>query len=356
MSYRRLAVALTFFSLLFVFFELIFRTALCFLGYPFFQPAKYLEKKYYPYLEPIQTAKLDHSPNTRNILILGGSVVNTHFSRLEMRLDTLFQRAYPKVKKFNFFNVAMPGHNSLDNVVKYKRLANQHFDLVIYYEAINENRANNIPKSLFSPDYKHIKWYDEVNLLVNHPEMNVTVIPYALHFIYRSLRNKIIHRSYISNEGVDPDYAEYGKEIKTASSYYENISAIAKLANKKHDPLLLVKYASFFPKGIELTGKDADKQYFTPCYIMSPVTTWGKPENVQMGIRVHNEMLMKVHRAQKTYFFNMAAVLPKDSTLFCDVCHLSEPGAQRFAFELSKYVVASGIMKLPAGEFGEKQF
>jgi hypothetical protein len=331
--------------LLFVFTELIFRTALCFLGYPFFQPSRYLEKNYYPFIERIQNAKFDHSPGTRNILILGGSVVNTHWSRLEMRLDTLFQKAYPDKKKFNFFNVAMPGHNSLDNLIKYKRLAGQKFDLVIYYEAINENRANNIPQNLYSPDYRHIKWYDEINLLVNHPEMNVTVIPYALHFIYRTLKNRFTHRSYISNDQVDPDYAVYGKDIKTASSFFENINSIAMLANKKRDPLLLVKYASFFPKGVKLTGKDEDKRHFTPCYVLSPVTTWGEPENVKKGIRMHNEMLMKVYRMQKTYFFDMAAVLPKDSAMFCDVCHLSEQGAQRFASELSRYIVSSGVIQ-----------
>ncbi|SKB51879.1 hypothetical protein [Dyadobacter psychrophilus] len=342
---RKFYLSLTLFALLFIFSELVFRLALVFFGYPFLQPARYLEKKYYPYIQPMQQAKTERGDNSRNILILGGSVVNTHWSRLEMRLDTLFQKAYPDIKKFNFFNVAMPGHNSRDNVVKYQLLKDQHYDLVIYYEAINENRANNISPQMFYADYSHIKWYDEINLLLLHPEMNITVMPYAVHLLYKNVKDKLRHRNYISNDEVDPNYAAYGKDIKTAASYYDNISAIARLAREKQDPLLLVKYASYFPTGVKLTGKATDKKYFTPCYMVSPVTTWGKPENVLKGIRTHNEMLEKVHREQQTYFFDMSAVMPKDSATFCDVCHLSEQGAQRFAKELSKYVVSSGVLR-----------
>ncbi|MCF2492393.1 hypothetical protein [Dyadobacter chenhuakuii] len=342
---RKFYLSLTLTALLYVFSEVIFRIGLSLVGYPFFQPARYLEKKYYPYIEAMQEARVERGGDTRNILILGGSVVNTHWSRLEMRLDTLFQKAYPAIKKFNFFNVAMPGHNSRDNLVKYRLLKNQPYDLVIFYEAINENRANNISTEMFYPDYSHIKWYDEINLLLKHPEMNVTVIPYSIHLLIKTLIDKLKHRNYISNDQVDPAYAGYGEDIKTAASYYNNLNDIARLANKKHDPLLLVKYATFFPPGITLTGEEADKKYFTPCYMVSPVTTWGKPANVAKGVRMHNAMLEKVHQEQKTGFFNMAAVMPEDSVLFCDVCHLSEPGAQRFARELSKHIVSSGVLK-----------
>ncbi|MCF0043355.1 hypothetical protein [Dyadobacter fanqingshengii] len=345
MSSRKVYLSLTLAALFLLFSELVFRVALCLFGYPFFLPARYLEKKYYPFIEPMEQAVVERGGDTRNILILGGSVVNTHWSRLELRLDTLFQKAYPDVKKFNFFNVAMPGHNSRDNLVKYNLLKNQHYDLVIYYEAINENRANNISSDLFYPDYSHIKWYDEINLLLKHPEMNVTVMPYAVHYLFKSLKDKLAHRNYISNEQVDPNYAVYGKDIKTAGPYHDNINAIASLANKKHDRLLLVKYASYFPKGVTLTGEPVDKKYFTPCYIVSPVTTWGKPEHVVKGIGVHNQMLEKVYHDQKTYFFDMSTAMPKDSAMFCDVCHLSEPGAQRFAKALSSFVVSNKLIR-----------
>ncbi|SKB95358.1 hypothetical protein [Dyadobacter psychrophilus] len=345
MSSRKVYLSLTLAVLFFVFSELVFRCALCLFGYPFLLPARYLEKKYYPFIEPMEQAVVERGGDTRNILIMGGSVVNTHWSRLELRLDTLFQKAYPNVRKFNFFNVAMPGHNSRDNMVKYNLLKKQHYDLVIYYEAINENRANNISSDLFYADYSHIKWYDEINLLLKHPEMNVTVMPYAVHYLFKSVKDKLARRNYISNEQVDPNYAVFGKDIKTAVPYYDNINAIASLANEKHDPLLLVKYASFFPKDVTLTGEPVDKKYFTPCYIVSPVTTWGKPENVVKGISVHNAMLERVHNAQKTYFFDMPAAMPKDSAMFCDVCHLSEPGAQRFAKALSNFVVSSKLIR-----------
>ena len=344
MSNRSIALTLTFSGLLFIFSELLFRTALTCFDYPFFRPSGYLEKKYYPFITTARQCP-PKSSNTRNILILGGSVVNTHWSRLEIRLDTLFQKGYPKIRKFNFVNVAMPGHNSLDNRIKYNMLKKQRFDLVIFYEGINENRANNITPELFRPDYGHIKWYDEINMLASHPEMNITVMPYALHFVYKMIKNKLTNRVYISNEQVDPQFSDFGEDIKTAAPYYANLSAIADLAKQKHEPLLLIKYASYFPAGVKLTGEIQDKRYFTPCYVVSPVTTWGKPASVIKGIKKHNEMLTKVSHENKTYFLDMAAAMPKDSAMFCDVCHLSEPGAQHFARQIADYVVSEKILQ-----------
>lgn len=340
---RRILLSVTAIGLLLLFTELAFRSALFFFGYPFWLPGNYLQKKYYTFID--QMAPPPDDKDARNILILGGSVVNTDWSRMEKRLDTLFQKAYPGIKKFNFFNVAMPGHNSLDNVIKYKLMDDHHFDLVIYYEAINENRANNISSELFHEDYSHIKWYDEVNLLRAHPEMNFTVTPYVVHRVVKGIKDKLSHRKYISNDVVDPELASYGSDIKTAKSYEKNIGAIASFANERKEPLILVKYANFFPEGVKLTGEETDKKYFTPCFVVSPVTTWGKPENVQKGIRVHNEILEKAHHTYHTYFFDMSAVLPKDSTMFCDVCHLSEQGAQLFARKLSEYVVSNKLIK-----------
>ncbi|SEJ59813.1 hypothetical protein SAMN05216327_113191 [Dyadobacter sp. SG02] len=339
---RKTLLVLVATTLLLLFMELMLRLGLLFLGYPFFLPANYLPQKYYPFIEKMPDARPEK--DARNILILGGSVVNTDWSRMEKRLDTLFQKSYPGIKKFNFFNVAMPGHSSLDNLIKYKLLKDRKFDLVIYYEAINENRANNISDELFHPDYSHIKWYDEINLLAAHPEMNVTVAPYVVHLVIKTVRQKLAHRQYISNDEVDPALASYGAHIKTAESYYNNVSAIAGFANERKEPILLVKYASFFPKGVKLTGEQADKKYFTPCFVVSPVTTWGKPDNVKKGIQVHNAMLEKVHKTHKSYMFDMSAVMPKDSVMFCDVCHLSEQGAQLFAKNLAGYVVSNKII------------
>jgi len=287
---------------------------------------------------------MERLKNSKSILILGGSVVNTYWSRMENRLDTLLQKKYPQ-QKFRFYNVAMAGHTSKDNRIKYQLLSKQYFDLVIYYEGINENRANNVSKKQFSDEYLHIQWYDDINLIQRHPEMNITVIPYATDFMLKFIYDKISGRTYISNENVEPENAKFGNEIKTQLPYFQNLNTIAKLATRKKDPLLLVKYASFFPKKILLTGNQNDKVYFSPCYIMSPVTTWGTAKNVQNGIAVHNIMLQKVANLNKTYLFDMPAALPQDSSMFCDVCHLSEKGARRFALELSKFIISSKVLE-----------
>ncbi len=343
MANKKISILIVTITSLIIVTELMLRTVLLIFGYPLLCPANYLRKRYYPFVEGMLS--VSQEKGTRNILILGGSVVNTDWSRMDKRLDTLFQNAYPGVKKFNFFNVAMPGHNSLDNLIKYKLLKNQKFDLVIFYEAINETRANNVPTEQFHEDYSHIKWYDELNLLIAHPELNVTVIPYVIHLVSKTVWDKITNREYISNDAVKAEYAVLGKEIKTAKSYYRNVTAIANYSHQKKDPLLLVKYAYFFPDSAELTGESADEKYFTPCHVVSPVTTWGKPMNVKNGIEIHNNLLERISHEQSTYFFDMSKELPKDSTMFCDVCHLSEQGAQMFSSKLSSYIISNALIK-----------
>jgi hypothetical protein len=341
---RNTLFSLIFFFILCILSEVLLRVGLVCYGYPFFRPSDYVIKQYYHDVEAVAKKNIKRGDDVKDVLILGGSVVSSGWSGMEIRLDTILKKTYNNGEKIAFYNVAFPGHTSLDNRIKYDLLENQQFDLVIYYEAINENRANNIPENLFYKDYSHIKWYDEINTLRSHSEINYTVIPYVFHLVVKSVVDRLRKRKYVSYDGVDPDYYQYGGNIKTASSYSDNVLSIARLARKKGDKLLLVKYATYFPENVKLQGGEEDKKYFTPCYAVSSITTWGTPENVKKGIEVHNQILEKIASTEKTYFFDMKTNLPADSTMFCDVCHLSEPGARYFAKELSKCIVDNKLL------------
>ncbi|WAC12214.1 hypothetical protein [Dyadobacter pollutisoli] len=100
-----------------------------------------------------------------------------------------------------------------------------------------------------------------------------------------------------------------------------------------------MSYATYFPDNVKLTGEESDMKHFAGCNYASPVTIWGKPEGVRKGVQVHNRILKKLVAANRVLFLDMKNRMPKDSTLFCDVCHVSEPGAQHFAHEIVQFII-----------------
>lgn len=341
---RLLLFSFIFFLLLFLLTEILLRTSLFFFGFPFFKPSDHLYKSYYDLLKPVTEKVIKSDDAIFDVLILGGSVVSTPWSHMEDRLDTLLRKQFPK-KRFAFYNVAGAGHTSLDNYKKYKLLDKQRFDLVVYYEAINENRANNIPAKDFRNDYSHIKWYTDIALLEAHPEINVTVIPYLVDKVIHWAQDKISRKVYISQEKVDPAFSAYGSDIKTRKSYRMNIEKIIKEASVRKDRLLLLSYATYFPPNVRLTGEEADMKHFAGCMYASPVTIWGRPDNVKKGVKVHNDVLKELVKIYKVPFLDMEGAMPRDSRLFCDVCHVSEPGAQKFAREMVSFIIREKFVK-----------
>lgn len=311
-------------------------------GYPFLQPSNYIFKGFYKELEAVVKKDIKNNDRVKDILILGGSVVSTPWSNLEGRLDTILRKTYKNGEEFAFYNVAAAGHTSLDNRLKYELLDKQRFDLVIYYEAINENRANNIPAKDFYNDYSHIKWYSNIYLLLAHPEMDFIVTPYLSAVVIREIKDLITHKVYVSQENVNPLFIKYGGDIKTAVSYEKNIDKIIKIAQKRGEKLLLMSYASYFPPKVKLNGEQSDMKHFASCNYASPVIIWGAPEHVKKGIEVHNQILKKLALRNHVLFLDMAKRMPADSSYFCDVCHVSEVGARYFANQVSNFIIANG--------------
>ena len=344
MKLRLVLFNTVFFLILFVCTEVLLRLTLVFFGYPFLQPSGYICKGFYKELEAVEKKDIKSNDKVIDILILGGSVVSTPWSNMGGRLDTILRKTYRNGEQFAFYNVAAAGHTSLDNRLKYELLDKQRFDLVIYYEAINENRANNIPAKDFYPDYSHIKWYSDIHLLLAHPEIDFIVTPYICAKLIRAVKDLVTHKIYVSQEKVNPVFVKYGGDIKTAASYEKNIDTIIKIAQKRGDKLLLMSYASYFPPKVKLTGEENDMKHFANCNYASPVIIWGAPGHVQKGIEVHNQILRKLVLKNHVSFLDMAKRMPADSSFFCDVCHVSEPGARYFAKEVSNFIIEKKLI------------
>lgn len=347
MNARSFVFSGIFFFILYALTEVLLRLCLFYAGYPFFRPSGYLYAHFYPQVQEVGSKEIRRGGECKNILILGGSAVSSAWTHMESRLDSLLRRHYGPGVPLVIHNVAEAGHTSRDNWLKYKLLDGKKFDLVIYYEAINDNRANNVPACGFRADYSHMRWYRDIYLLQSHPEIDITVIPYVLHNVIGMLKDRLQHRIYISHGDVDPAFARYGSDVKTAASYRDNLEGIIRIAHTRGDQLLLVDYASFFPENVVLTGGEADRKHFAGCnrFIATPVVMWGRPENVRKGVGVHNRVLRELAGKYHTLFLDMENRMPQDPALFCDVCHLTPAGAQRFAQEIVEFIIRRKILE-----------
>ena len=341
MKNKNVVLGLTAFVLFYLIFELLSRIVLSFLGYSFFKPKNFIVSHHYKELGAVLKTTITKDDGYTDILILGGSVISSSWSRMDTRLDSLLSNNTQQ--KIRVFDVAIPGHTSLDNAIKYDLLKNKQFDLVIFYEAINENRANNIKPAFFKKDYSHIEWYYHINLLRKHPEINYTTLPYLLHKAILTTVIKVGGYKFIETDNVRKENRPYGGVIKTEKSYEENLQAIIDLSKVKNEQLLLLGYTSFFPK-VNFLGDPSDAQYFAKnCKKAAIVTVWGDTKNVEKGINIHNKVLAKLANTNNTHYFDMQKAVPQEVDYFCDICHLSEKGCGVFAEKLVNYIHSENI-------------
>jgi hypothetical protein len=298
----------------------------------FFSPS--LRDRIYPGVEQINALNLTENDGYFDILLLGGSVLNKEFGSIETEL----YRQLGDSPKIRIHNLAQPAHSSLDSKIKYDLLSGKHFDLVIFYEGINEVRANNCPPSVFRSDYSHYAWYQDVYRILRHKEMNYTVIPFFLDLAAAHIRRRIGAERMVPPHAPDEAWAEkYGQDIRTEQSYKKNVLDIIHRAESTGDPILLMTFAFYIPEDYSLQKfktRQLDYNQF-----VSPIETWGRPENVKKGLEAHNRVIQSVANAfrkgdlkyKKFYYLDMNGLMNKNKDNFNDVCHLTGDGCKRFA-------------------------
>jgi hypothetical protein len=287
---------------------------------PITAPHKLLTEVIYP---EVGHVKSNYKPGKKhfNILLLGGSVINNRWSNLENTLRENVQ-VYTN-SQVNVYNLSMPGHNSLDNLMKYEILRGLKFDAVVYYESINETRVNNIDSSYFKKDYSHISWYRNIYLINKHPELKFTVIPFFIEYVVDRIKLKINKDKYIFELLTNLKEFDKISPLKSVKSFKINLAEINNVAKSKEEPLLLCTYAYYVPEGKKLTGGQKDKEFYSPCLLSTPITNWGNADNTIKSLKLQNDAiysLVKEHPNIILYDFNK--VLDINRTYFCDMTPL----------------------------------
>jgi hypothetical protein len=94
------------------------------------------------------------------------------------------------------------------------------------------------------------------------------------------------------------------------------------------------------------TEKRGEKEEFVPLELnglfVCPIELWGKPDYVENGIEVHNNMLKSIvseNKYQKLYFFDMEKQITKSPEIFRDLCHFTYKGSAEFVTRIMPIVI-----------------
>lgn len=301
-------------------------------GASFFKPSTIIYN-YYPELLPIQQADISNADSTLNILILSCSVLHKDWVDIvsEMNKCAHVPAGYRHIKIYNASGV---GHGSRDNLVKYGLLANKKFDVVVYYDAINDSRLNNCPDAVFKTDYSHYLWYDEINQIISHKEMDVTVIPFMYDWIKIRLKTLFVKDAYIPKHfSLRPDWQMYGSNMKSLPCYKTNVRQVMDMAGRQGAKFLYFTFAYYLPANYSLQGFERKTLDYTFCDHSRETEIWGTPQNVSRFIdSVNAESKVWVTPYQNARWIDLYSEFPKSGDYFADVCHFSPKGIHRFAY------------------------
>ncbi len=260
-----------------------------------------------------------HGDDSFDVLLLGASVLHHSCGDIAPRLrERLAAKLACPVRVINF---AYPGRTSAESRAKYARLENRRFDLVLVYHAINDAYLNNCPPDEFRADYTHIPHFAQVMALDRHPEVSWFVLPYTIEHVAINLGN----RWHITRGNWE---LEYGSNLRTPPLFEANLEAIADLAERRGDPLLLATFAYHLPANYTEEAFKAKQLDYAKhgC----PASTWGTPANLTRALDAHNAAIRRVAQHRDTLFVDVAGRLPRGRACFDDPCHLTPEGCRQF--------------------------
>ena len=255
-------------------------------GVPFRNPGRILYA-YYPELRRVDKERPTHGDKFYDILFLGGSTLHKDLGQVEQ--DLLEQLAYNGHRNVRIFNLAMPAHTSRDSWLKYAALGEARFELVVFYDGINEARANNAPPEIFREDYAHYSWYEIVNTLAPYHGTASFALPYTLRYLAIRMRHALTKDRYDPDTRPRKDWVQYGRDPRSAVSFKHNLGAILDLAQRRGDRVLLMTFATYVPEDYSLEAfKEKRLDYGLH---LTPLEVWGAREHVLETVAVQNEIV-----------------------------------------------------------------
>ena len=290
---------------------------------PFFDTTQIWSMRFYPELRDSKTLESSVTRDDKyyDVLLLGASVVSTSFGDIGQQLETQLSELTGQPARV--FNCSSPALTTRDSLLKYQKLDDKQFDLVVVYHGINDARMNNCPPGMFRSDYTHSAWYYRVAALDRHPEFAYWALPYTLEHIAVSFGQ------YLPKHQPPDGWSRHGEIVKTVDSFYENVSEIIKLAKQRNADVLLPSYAWHLTDDYSLP-KFRKKQLDYGSHAMA-VELIGTPRGVSAAVTEHNQAIRRLtNEHANVVFADLNGLMPKDGKHFDDICHLTQVGCTEF--------------------------
>lgn len=298
------------------------------------------------------------------VLAVGGSTTECLYldqdeawpQLLQSRLDDA-----PRGRKVWVGNAGRSGLNSRDHVVQLKHLLNRYEDVdaVVLLVGVNDLASRLRQGESYDPDFMSRADAEPVLLRRSFSVVPDPSLPfYKKTALWRLLRDaKAAARPTRYADGEVQD--EAGKlyvtwrerrrdapalrgtlpDLTTAlEEYARNLDTIIGLARAKSVRLILVTQPTLWRRDMpaELSGllwmggvgdfqREAGKEYYSAGAL-------------EEGMRLYNETLLKTCRERGVECFDLAAVVPKDTSAFYDDCHFNENGARLVAESIAGYM------------------
>jgi hypothetical protein len=293
-------------------------------GVPFGKTAEIWDQ-YYPMIGKSQLKETHprRSDERFDILLLGGSAITPQWAPVERMLAGKLREELDD--RFRIFNFAFPAQTSRDSVLKYSRLADEQFELVVVYDGFNDARLNCVRRDEFRDDYTHVAWY---RAMKQQLETGSTRFP--MEIVKEMFKTMPLG-------AIDPALVDEGRDIKTVRPFRQNLETIIATAGTRGDKVLLLTYAYDIPADYTPERLARGEIAYGKQSGASPLSAemWGKPANVVAAVDAHNSVIrLLAVEYTDVLFVDEQEMMPKQQRLFLDPCHLTDEGSRRFVDNL----------------------
>jgi len=242
-------------------------------------------------------ARAEAGDGRLDVILLGGSVLETASGPLERTLEASGGRVYP---------MAVSAHTTRDSFNKFSRVCEEGraADVLLVYHGINDARMNCVPPGEFAADYSHLGYYAGFE---RSRASGTLVPPVRLEGFFG---------------GAPAELAHYGELLRSPETFRANLEGVIRLARERGSWVVLATFLAHLPDPEALT-------------------LWGRGGDVRRAVDAHNQILRELAEAHPhVLLLDVEHEWPLEPEAFTDPCHLTPEANASFAALLADWLEA----------------
>lgn len=288
-------------------------------------PGQVLEALY-PELKRVELLQPRRGDGWFNVLVLDGSVFHPDWGEVESSFTQ--QLAAKGLRNARIFNLGEPAHTSRDSLLKYAALEDARFDLVVYYNGINDARANNVPPDLFRSDYSHFSWYAAVNSVAPYHHNAWLALPYTVRYGEVVTTARLHPARFVPMNEPRDEWTRYGGSLRGLPAFEQNLRGVVAIAADRHDPLMVMTFAFHVPDNYSREAFLQKRLDYGRHRL--PIEIWGRREHVVAAMVAQNDVVRRVAAEYHLPLVDEARLMHRSARTFDDPCHLTAEGSAEF--------------------------